>query len=194
MLTFWLTLKHLMRAALVVAAGVLLITTSLLSSNLHKVRSELAQSQSSIRQLKEELRKQQASAKVQAYAYRKLNNLAEAFEGERMRLTKESDEKQNQFRVLAKNAEAGHQCVPDDIAVRLYRYANRLRSDSTSRTAGSSDKPGTDPTPAPCRLTYGQTVYWTERLLSALDEANRKLENIRLAEKLSTESLGSTEQ
>jgi type II secretory pathway pseudopilin PulG len=168
--------------SLVIGIVFLVVVVLLLHATQQRAQREVKDAQAAVHQLNDNLQRQGAVVAQQFRVFQRMNALAAAAEHYRVMVEAQSDAQQVIIRKSIKPMPAGRQCVPATVSKRLYDHANRLRSDALFDAASGVDPAGSGATAAPCRLTYGQAVYWLEPLLTALEEADEKLVAIRQAD------------
>lgn len=99
----------------------------------------------------------------------------EFFLRENSKIKSDSSARLESLRYALKTDTVSMHCVPDNAAVQLLEYAHEIHSRHPDSITQQSDDAGPRSSSPSCRLTYGQTIYWTERLLAALDESSLKL-------------------
>lgn len=107
------------------------------------------------------------------------NKYEELFLRQSSKIKSDSSARLELLRYALKTDPVSMRCVPDSAAVQLLVYAEEIHTRHPDSTASQSDDAGPRSPAASCRLTYGQAVYWSERLLAALDESSLKLALIR---------------
>ncbi|MBN3188628.1 hypothetical protein H4F64_00175 [Pectobacterium brasiliense] len=127
---------------------------------------------------------QQAIIARQSFEFHRYNEIARNANQHGTIIKANSNEKQIVYRTIIKRSPASRECVPDDVAARLFDYAHSLRASTMHTSASGVDSTGTGAAAPECRLTYGQAVYWIDLLLTALDQANNQLFGIRRAESI----------
>jgi len=83
-----------------------------------------------------------------------------------------------QYREVLRHEKTCDFAVPDDIAYSLLGYAERLRTQYLPQDTNNSNSTDMDPVSAR-GLTYCQAVLWINPLLTALEQANNQLHQIR---------------
>lgn len=132
-------------------------------------------------QLRTERDGQAAQIARSAFIFQQFNRITAANEADRLKAHADSAERVIEYRTILRNVPATDAFIPDDVALGLCDYANRLRADASRAATGQPDRSRRDSAPA-CKLTYRQAVLWVDPLLAALEEANGKLAAIREAD------------
>ncbi|MFJ5448846.1 hypothetical protein [Pectobacterium carotovorum] len=125
---------------------------------------------------------QQAIIAGQALEFQRFNEITRQANQYGIDIKVNSNEKQLVYRTIIKRNPVSRQCAPDDVAERLFDYADNLRASAMRFTTGGVDAASVSTAATECRLTYGQAVYWIDSLLTAIDKANRQLAGIRETE------------
>ncbi|GAA0472904.1 MULTISPECIES: hypothetical protein [Tatumella] len=129
-----------------------------------------------VAQQQAEQQQQQQAAIIthQQQQWLQTNRLSQQVLAANTRSREQTEEKLNEYRKILRNRQSCNQPVPDDIAQRLYRYAQSLRTRAMYTAAGSTATAGSRAI-TPGQLTYCQAVLWIDPLLHALETANNQL-------------------
>ncbi|WP_241616930.1 hypothetical protein [Rosenbergiella epipactidis] len=116
---------------------------------------------------------------VQQDQRRMANELSRKTLETNLRILAETERTVIQYREVLRHEKTCDYAVPDDIAYSLLGYAERLRTQYLSRDTNNFNRTDMDPVPAR-GLTYCQAVLWINPLLTALEQANNQLHQLRM--------------
>lgn len=98
-----------------------------------------------------------------------------------MRIGAKSQEKQIEYRTIIRKEPTCNLYIPQSVSDGLLSHVHAIRESAMRFDSGITNTASTGSV-ASRRLTYCQAVEWIEPLLTALDQANRQLMDIRKAD------------
>ncbi|MCU6226569.1 hypothetical protein [Morganella morganii] len=109
------------------------------------------------------------------------DRVAAANTNRNMRAEAQSQEKQIEYRTIIRKEPTCNLYLPQSVSDGLLSHVYAIRESAMRFDSGITDPAGAG-TATTRRLTYCQAVEWIEPLLTALDQTNRQLMDIRKAD------------
>lgn len=135
-----------------------------------------------VNQLQSDNALQSETISTQAFNFQRANQIAGDAQLYAVQIVGKSQEREIEYRTIIKRDPASGKCVDSAVADRLLKYTNSLRASAMHTDTGKSIAESSPTSTAGCRLTYGQTVYWIDPLLTAIDQLNNQLDGIKQTE------------